>query len=55
MVRLEQERAEAAYQREEEERRKKREQTKRIKKMLEAAFDGETMEIKALLSEVSPV
>ncbi len=53
MVRLEQERAEAAYQREEEERRKKREQAKRIKRMLEAAFDGDTMEIKALLSEVS--
>lgn len=52
MVRLEQERAEQQYKREEEERRKKREQAKRIKRMLEAAFDGETGEIKCLLSEV---
>ena len=52
MVRLEQERAEQQYKREEEERRRKREQAKRIKRMLEAAFDGETGEIKCLLSEV---
>ncbi len=53
MVRLEQERAEVAYRHEEDERRRKREQAKRVKRMLEAAFDGDTTEIKALLSEVS--
>ncbi|XP_064382225.1 IQ motif and ankyrin repeat domain-containing protein 1-like isoform X2 [Halichondria panicea] len=52
MVRLEQERAEVAYRHEEDERRRKREQAKRVKRMLEAAFDGDTTEIKALLSEV---
>lgn len=52
MVKLEQERAEQQFKREEEERRKKREQAKRIKRMLEAAFDGEMAQIKSLLSEV---
>lgn len=52
MVKLEQERAEKERQREEERRRREREEAKRAKRMLEAAFDGEDREIRAILDEV---
>ncbi|KAL5457168.1 hypothetical protein EMCRGX_G034412 [Ephydatia muelleri] len=52
MVKLEQERAEKERQREEERRRREREEAKRVKRMLEAAFDGEDKEIGAVLDEV---
>ena len=53
MVKLEQERAEKERQREEEKRRREREEAKRVKRMLEAAFEGEDGEIRAILAEVS--
>ena len=53
MVRMEQQRAEAERKREEEERRKQREQARRRTRMLEAAFDGDTVEINAVLTEAS--
>ena len=53
MAKLEQERAEKQRKREEEALRRKKEHLKRIKRMLEAAFDGDTEEIKKLLKEVS--
>ena len=52
MVKLEQERAEKQRMRDEEALRKKKDHLKRIKRMLEAAFDGDTDEIKKLLKEV---
>lgn len=52
MARLEQERAEQQQKREEEARKRQREHARRIKRMLEAAFDGDTGEIKKLLKEV---
>lgn len=52
MVKLEQQRAEAERIREAEERKKKKEQAQRITRMLEAAFDGDTSEIKSILEEV---
>ncbi len=55
LVRLEQEKAEKERQREEGERKKRREQALRVKRMLEAAFDGDTQEINALLKEVDYV
>ncbi len=51
-MRMEQEKAEKERQREEAERRKRREQALRVKRMLEAAFDGDTQEIHAVLKEV---
>jgi len=53
MARLEKERAELAQKREEEARRRRKEHLSRIKKMLEAAFDGDMAEIRQLLKEVS--
>ncbi len=53
MARLERERAEVQQKREEEARRRHREHITRVKKMLEAAFDGDTAEINTLLKEVS--
>ena len=53
MARLERERAEVQQKREEEARKKQREHLARIKRMLEAAFDGDTAEINTLLKEVS--
>ena len=52
MVRMEQQRAEAERKREEEERKKQREQARRKARILEAAFDGDTGEIEAILREV---
>ena len=52
LARLERERAECEREREEKERKRKREQMRRVKRMLEAAFDGDTQEINAVLKEV---
>ena len=52
MVKLEQQRAEAERMREAEERKKQKEKAQRITRMLEAAFDGDTIEIKSILEEV---
>ena len=52
LARLERERAEREREKDEAERRKKREQMQRIKRMLEAAFDGDTQEINTVLKEV---
>ena len=52
MAKLEQERAEKQRQREEDALRKKKDHLKRIKRMLEAAFDGDIEEMKKLLKEV---
>lgn len=52
MVKLEQQCAEAERMRVEEEKRKKKERAQRIARMLEAAFDGDTMEIQTVLEEV---
>lgn len=49
---MQQEEAEKERQKEEEERRKKREAVKRIKRMLEAAFDGDDDEMLGILKEV---
>lgn len=53
MVKLEQERAEQQQKRDEAALRRRREHLARIRRMLEAAFDGDTAEIKKLLKEVS--
>lgn len=53
MVKMERIRAEAVLEREMEERRKKKEHAKRIKRILEAAFDGDNDEIRAVLREVT--
>lgn len=52
MVKLEQERAEQQRKRDEEALRRRKKHFSRIKKMLEAAFDGDTVEIRKLLKEV---
>lgn len=52
MAKLEQERAEQQRKRDEEAQRKRKEHNRRIKRMLEAAFDGDTDEINKLLKEV---
>ena len=52
MVRMEQQRAEAERKREEEQRKKLKEQAKRRARILEAAFDGNMVEIHAVLGEV---
>ena len=51
-VKMQQEELERQRQKEEEERRRRREDMKRRKRMLEAAFDGDEEEIKAVLKEV---
>lgn len=53
MAKLEQERVEQQRKRDEEALRRKKEYLSRIKRMLEAAFDGNTDEIKKLLKEVT--
>ena len=53
MVRMEQQRAEAERKREEEERKKQKEQARRRARILEAAFDGNMVEIHTILAEVS--
>ena len=52
MAKLEQERAEQQQKRDEEALRRRKEHFSRIKRMLEAAFDGDVAEIKKLLKEV---
>lgn len=52
MAKIEQERAEQQRMREQEALRRRKEHFGRIKKMLEAAFDGDIEEIKKLLKEV---
>lgn len=52
MVRLEQQRCEAERQKQEEERKKQKEQARRVSRMLEAAFEGDSNEIKSLMEEV---
>ena len=52
MVRMEQQRAEAERKREEEERKKLKEQARGRSRILEAAFDGNMVEIHAILQEV---
>uniref|UniRef100_A0ABM5GDB1 IQ motif and ankyrin repeat domain-containing protein 1 isoform X5 n=1 Tax=Pogona vitticeps TaxID=103695 RepID=A0ABM5GDB1_9SAUR len=53
LVKREQEEAERERKREEEEKRKQREEQYRRKRMLEAAFDGDVEEMKAILKEVA--
>lgn len=52
MAKLEQERAEQQRKRDEEALKRRKEHLGRIKRMLEAAFDGDTKEINKLLNEV---
>ena len=49
---MERERVEKERERQEEQRRKRKEEAQRVKRILEAAFDGDTQEIKAVLKEV---
>lgn len=53
MVRMEQDKAAKEREREENERRKRREEAKRVKRFLEAAFDGDNSEIESILGEVA--
>lgn len=55
MVKMEQERATKEREKEEQERRKRREEAARVKRMLEAAFDGDKKEIGTILQEVHQV
>jgi len=50
---MEQEKAEKLRQKEEDERKRKREDKKRMKRMLEASFDGDTSEMSIILKEVN--
>ena len=52
VVQMQQAEAERERKKEEEERRQKREQIKRVKRMMEAAFDGDVDEMKQILKEV---
>ena len=49
---MEREKDEREWKQAEEERRKRREELQRIKRMLEASFEGEDDEIRAVLKEV---
>ena len=49
---MEREKDEREWRQAEEERRKRREELQRIKRMLEASFEGEDDEIRAVLKEV---
>lgn len=51
---MEREEAERERKKEEEERRKRKEEAKRRTRILEAAFDGDSDEILAVLDEVCP-
>ena len=53
MVKREQERAEEEHRKEMEERRRRKLHQQRIKRVLEAAFDGDNDEILVVLKEVS--
>ncbi|XP_070604600.1 IQ motif and ankyrin repeat domain-containing protein 1 isoform X2 [Erythrolamprus reginae] len=53
LVRREQEEAERARRKEEEEKRRQREEQQRRRRMLEAAFEGDVEEMKAVLKEVA--
>ena len=53
MAHLERERVEQQQKREEEALKQRKEHSRRIKRMLEAAFDGDTEEIQKLLKEVN--
>ena len=53
LVKMEQERADRERRVLEEERRKRMEEVKRVKRMLDAAFDGDNEEIGTLLKEAS--
>ncbi|XP_027713510.1 putative IQ motif and ankyrin repeat domain-containing protein homolog [Vombatus ursinus] len=53
MVKREQEEARREREKEEEQRRRRLEEQKRRKRMLEAAFEGDVEEMKAVLKEVS--
>uniref|UniRef100_A0A5F8GDG9 IQ motif and ankyrin repeat containing 1 n=1 Tax=Monodelphis domestica TaxID=13616 RepID=A0A5F8GDG9_MONDO len=55
MVKREQEQARREREKEEEERRKRQEEQMRKKQMLEAAFDGDVEEMRAVLKEVGDV
>lgn len=52
LVKREQEEAERARKKEEEEKKQQREEQQRRKRMLEAAFEGDVEEMKAVLKEV---
>ena len=52
VVKMQQEEAEREREKEEEEKRQIREQNKRVKRMLEAAFDGDLDEMEQILKEV---
>lgn len=52
IVKMERERDEKERQQVEEERKRRREEIQRIKRMLEASFDGDIDEIKTVLKEV---
>ncbi len=49
---MEQEKAAREREREYELRRKKQEETKRVKRFLEASFDGDCEELESILNEV---
>ena len=53
LVKLQQEESERQQMKEDEERRRKAEQRKRVKRMLEDAFDGDTDGMKQITKEVS--
>ena len=53
VIKMEREEQERQRQKEEDERRRKRESEKRIKRLLEAAFDGDNDEILTMFDEVS--
>ena len=53
LVRQHQEEAERQQAKEDAERKRKAEERKRMKRMLEAAFDGDTDAMKQILKEVS--
>ena len=52
-MKLQQEEAERQQRKEDEERKRKAEQRKRVKRMLEAAFDGDTDAMKQIIKEVT--
>ena len=52
---MQQEEAEREREKEEEEKRQIREQNKRVKRMLEAAFDGDIDEMTQILKEVHAI
>ena len=53
MAKMEQEKAAKERERETEQRRKRQEEAKRVKRFLEASFDGDCGELESLLNEVN--